>query len=303
MKNKIVAWLKLARLRFYPLALAAYSIGAASAFRVEHQFDRTVYIVGFLCIFFLELCTVFCNEYFDLPTDSLNKTGSIFTGGSRMVVSGKITLKELRTAVLMLFCLIFISGYFLSRTFRGSSASLVPSILLLGLILGPGYTAPPFKFSYRGLGEFVVALTFSPYLILSGYSFQTGRLDSAVPWLLSIPLFLAILPSIILAGIPDYESDLAFSKKTLAAILGPKKAAFLAVSFAFAAAASGLALRWVGVLAGPAGHAIFITVPHAVFLGVAIRGFRKRKIDTVIKHALIYILWFCVVPLSCMVFR
>jgi 1,4-dihydroxy-2-naphthoate polyprenyltransferase len=226
MKNKIVAWLKLARLRFYPLALAAYSIGAASAFRVEHQFDRTVYIVGFLCIFFLELCTVFCNEYFDLPTDSLNKTRSLFTGGSRMVVSGKITLKELRTAVLLLFCLIFISGYFLSRTFRGSSASLVPSILLLGLILGPGYTVPPLKFSYRGLGEFVVALTFSPYLILSGYSFQTGRLDSAVPWLLSIPLFLAILQSIILAGIPDYESDLAFSKKLWRSSWGRKKRSF-----------------------------------------------------------------------------
>jgi hypothetical protein len=54
------------------------------------------------------------------------------------------------------------------------------------------------------------------------------------------------------------------------------------------------------ILSGPASPAIFITIPHAAFLGTAIRGYRKRNSDTVMKSALIYILWFCVVPLSCM---
>src|SRR5690606_12152185 len=98
-------------------------------------------------------------------------------------------------------------------------------------VLALGYTIPPLKFSYRGLGELVVSFTHSFGVILFGFHFQGGNIFDPSPWLLSIPLFLAIFPSIILAGIPDHDADKAVGKKTLAVRLGIKRAVALAMLF------------------------------------------------------------------------
>ena len=166
-KDKIFSWLKLARLQFYPMAWIAYTIGAASAARLEQEFDSKVYILGYVCVLLIELCTVFCNEYFDFPTDSINRNASLFTGGSRVLVAQKLSFSEIRAAIFVTICLLLIFGYLLARAFESAFSVIV--ILLIGLFLGSGYTALPFKFSYRGLGEVVVAVTFGPYLIISGF--------------------------------------------------------------------------------------------------------------------------------------
>jgi 1,4-dihydroxy-2-naphthoate octaprenyltransferase len=301
LREKTIAWLKLARLQFYPMGWVAYTIGAASAARNEHQFDLSIYLIGYLCIFLMELCTVFTNEYFDFKTDSINKNGSVFTGGSRMIVSGKIGFTEIRIAIVAVAFLTLFFGYILLRIFPGNSGFLI-ALILVGLILGAEYTAPPIRFSYRGLGEFVVAFMFSPYLIVSGYFFQTGYLPEYETWLLSVPLFLAIFPAIILAGIPDHKSDLVVSKKTLAVILGPRKAAILALLFASLAAAFGILLWRLKIVSGTIGLIFIFTIPHTVLLGVSIFRYLQteildKRIVQSLTLALTYIVWFGTIPL------
>src|SRR5690606_41183062 len=79
------------------------------------------------------------------------------------------------------------------------------AVMLSLFILAMGYTNPPLKLSYRGMGELDVGLTHSLGVILCGYIFQNGLPGDAFPWLLSVPLFLSIIPSILLAGFPDYN--------------------------------------------------------------------------------------------------
>lgn len=48
-------------------------------------------------MFLIEFCTVLCNEYFDLPSDKINKNYSMFTGGSRMIVIGNIKSEQVKS--------------------------------------------------------------------------------------------------------------------------------------------------------------------------------------------------------------
>jgi 4-hydroxybenzoate polyprenyltransferase len=152
----------------------------------------------------------------------------------------------------------------------------------------------------------VVGGTHSFFVVAGGYLFQTGAWARTLPWALSVPLFLSVLPAIILAGIPDRRADEGVSKKTLAVALGPEKAIKMARVLVVSAAAAGLCLRWAGVLPGAAGAGIYGVVLHggALLLGLSrllrSRSF-DRRIDRVMVLSLSYILWFALVPLLSLV--
>ena len=56
----------------------------------------------------------------------------------------------------------------------------------------PTWWGPPLKFSHRGFGEFNVALTHSADTILAGYVAQGGGWTDSSPWLLALPLGVAL---------------------------------------------------------------------------------------------------------------
>jgi 1,4-dihydroxy-2-naphthoate octaprenyltransferase len=58
-QSKIKAWLKAARLQFYPMAWIAYTLGALSGAAHWGKFELAPYLAGYLFLFFLELLTVF----------------------------------------------------------------------------------------------------------------------------------------------------------------------------------------------------------------------------------------------------
>jgi 1,4-dihydroxy-2-naphthoate octaprenyltransferase len=152
------------------------------------------------------------------------------------------------------------------------------------------------------MGELVVGITHSPYVILCGFIFQAGSLGDPRPWMISIPLFFAVLAAITLAGIPDYRADETVGKKTLSVIFGQKSACLLAMVFATVAVAMAelvlqfMALeRWGYVL-------VMLAIPHWIVLTICIGRFIKsghydRKINGIMQLALTYVIWFAIVPL------
>ncbi len=302
MKDKILAWLKIVRLQFYPVTWIAYSLGAVAASSSSQKFDLQVYGVGYLALFFVELSTILTNEYYDYGTDRLNKNAGPFTGGTRMLVEGKLGFPEVKAGILVALLLVVGSSSMLIRINQDVSPFSILFLLLIGVFLGLGYTAPPFKFSYRGLGEITVGLTHSPYVILCGYIFQGGSWQSPLPWLICIPLFFATLGAITLAGIPDRLADQGVSQRVLAVLFGPRGAAVLASFFVCIATVSGMLLGYFKIIKGVRGGTIFIVIPHGLILLYGLFKFIQssnydRKIDGIMTLSLSYIIWFGIIPL------
>src|SRR5262249_31892690 len=90
------AWLAALRLHVYPRAGAAYGIGGAGALQASGTFDAAAFWLGWLSLFCLEALTVFTNEYFDIESDRRNANYGPFTGGSRVLVEGRITAARMR---------------------------------------------------------------------------------------------------------------------------------------------------------------------------------------------------------------
>ena len=63
---------------------------------------------------------------------------------------------------------------------------------IVGFVVSLGYTAPPLKFVYRGLGEIAVALGFGPLMLLGAYVVQTGGALAWEPLVASIPVALLV---------------------------------------------------------------------------------------------------------------
>ena len=296
-----LVWLKAIRLQFYPMTFIAYVSGALAAESSGYGFHSSVFWLGYVWLFFLEAATVLLNEYFDYATDKKNSFFGPFTGGSRVLVDKQLTFNQIKKGVFFSLVLSFI---FLGIVLLHFTASLVPTLITAAslIVLALGYTVPPLKLSYRGLGELTVGITHSFAVVLCGYLLMGGQISDRLPWLTSMPLFFAVLPSIMLAGIPDYDADRAASKRTLPVRLGKKSAAVLALVFVWLAAAIVILLKafqpalslFIGML--------YFVVPHAFVLSYFLNRYIKdhnpaKRIDVLILISLVYIIWFGIIPL------
>ncbi|HEX5796005.1 MAG TPA: NAD(P)H-dependent oxidoreductase, partial [Geminicoccaceae bacterium] len=239
-RRKLSSWLRALRLQFYPMTWLAYLIGALVA--GTGGFDCAAFGLGLLCLFFIEVATVLANEHYDFETDRRNQNHGPFTGGSRVLVTGALSFAEVRGGIAAALVLALLSALWLVA---GSAAPAAVVLPLLGVIavLALGYTVPPLKLSYRGLGELDVGITHSLGAILAGFVFQGGAWTAAEPWLLSLPLCLAVLPGITLSGVPDHDADRAVGKRTIVVRAGLRGAYAIAALCTVLAAVAALALQ------------------------------------------------------------
>jgi len=297
-RRSLGAWVAAMRLQFHPMAWGAYAIGAAGAVQASGSFDAAAFWLGLVSLFLLEVITVFTNDYFDFESDRRNRNFGPFTGGSRVLVDGRITPAHMRSGIA------WAMGGFVAAFLALSAMVPAPGLIVLGLIaiLAVGYTTPPLKLCWRGLGEVDVALTHSTVIILCGFLFQGGAWNASFPWLVSAPLFLAVLPAIILSGIPDYAADQAAGKRSLAVVVGPRAAVRIAQAAAILAAVTALVWAQRDVAASSFDGIGLAVVPHALLLTWLLeRHLRSARpggrIDGLMALALLYIVWFVAVPL------
>jgi 1,4-dihydroxy-2-naphthoate polyprenyltransferase len=299
MRRSLTAWLTSFRLQFHPMAWLTYAIGAAGAWHATGHFSWVAFWLGLACLFFLELATVFTNDQFDFESDAINRHHGPFTGGSRVLVDGSISFADMQVAVLLA-----LGSFLLSALALATMIPPFPSLLVLAAlgVLAIGYTVPPLRLCWRGLGEIDVGLTHSVGVVLCGYAFQGGTLTNAWPWLVAVPLFFAILPAITLSGIPDYSADRAVGKGTIAVRFGPRVAVRLAQATTVVAALVSAVLSPGLIGSGTLAPILLLVLPHAIALVVVLERYLRRRceprrIDGLMGLALSYILWFVAIPL------
>jgi len=210
-----LGWLTLrtTRLPFLTATIVPVVLGILIA--VTHgAFDLLTALLTVIGASFVQLAINVSNDVFDTAqgADDANVTPTKFSGGSRVIQYGLVTFRQMATLAFGFFAAAAVIGLVL-LVLRGSQALLV--IGVVGFVVGLGYTAPPLKLVYRGLGEIAVAVGFGPLMLLGAYVVQTRGALAWEPFVASIPIALLIALVLYVNEIPDRRGDARAGKRTL----------------------------------------------------------------------------------------
>lgn len=184
------------------------------------------------------------NDYYDElnGTDRINTERIFpFTGGSRFIQNGVLTLRQTGIFGATLLGVVIIAGLWLTQHSG-------PGLLLIGsagMLIGWAYSAPPLKLNSRGWGEICVAAGFTLIAIGADYVQRGGY--SILTLYAVIPYSLLVTNILYINQFPDYRADLAAGKHHWVVRLGLERARWGYVVIAVAANA------WLGAVVG-SGH-------------------------------------------------
>ena len=273
--NKVFAWIKAARMPSFFYLLPPFALGLLLACKEGAFWSESLFSIGILYIFFLQLFIVFANDLADVETDELNENPTIFSGGSRVLVHSLLSVKELITGSLSTLIVTIILVCVLAYK--------TGSVSVLGLgFMGPFllwiYSYEPFKLSYRGGGELLQALGLSFVLPLLGFKvFGGNQLSQCL--LVGFVSFPTQLACAMTTAIPDAVSDAKSHKNTFVVMLGPGYSCLIILSLhilsdflAFLFLAQGL------LFSGIAYSLLALVLPQLVLITCLILSFFRRSI-------------------------
>lgn len=256
--------LRTTRLPFLTATIVPVILGILIA--AHHgAFDPLTALLTVIGAAFVQLAINVSNDVFDTAqgADDANVTPTQFSGGSRVIQYGLVSFRQMATLAFTFYAAAAVIGLVL--------LAIQPSIELLligvvGFIVGLGYTAPPLKLVYRGLGEIAVALGFGPLMLLGAYVVQTGGALSWDAFIASLPVALLVALILYVNEIPDRRGDAHAGKRTLpvrwsshAVVLGYR----VTVVAAYALVIVGVVAGWLPLPA----LAVLLTVPLARQVG------------------------------------
>lgn len=211
--DKLKSFLLASRPKTLFAALTPVLVGSALAYSMG-SFKPLAAFVALTCAVLIQVATNFVNDLYDFLSGADNEDR---LGPTRALASGQITIKEMRLAIIILFCLTFLLGLYL--------VSLAGwPVLIIGVVsimAGYAYTAGPFPLAYNGLGDLFVFVFFGLVATVGTYYVQVLDISS-VSILVSIPCGALITNILIVNNYRDVETDRNSGKKTLAVILGRK---------------------------------------------------------------------------------
>jgi len=223
----------LVRYRFFLFAgLLPYLLGAAWASGMAGTFNVAMFWSGLGGVVLAVIGVEAYNEYFDArmgtdrvfnPHDVPPVTDAVFWIGTAA------------------FAAALVVGVYLTARVGWP----VLAFALLGGAAAIFYEAPPIRWSYRGLGEAVIALAYGPWMVL-GSLYLHSRDISWSALLASLVPGLLIMALAVVNAIPDFHQDRLVGKRNLVVRLGRERAVWLYLTLA----ASGLSVVAAGVMLG-----------------------------------------------------
>ncbi len=207
---KIAAWIQAAR----PLAHANIAIpllvGEVLGWALVGTWDLRLVALTHVAAVLDQLFIVFANDVADEAADRDNDDATPFSGGSRVLVEGKISPAALRRASWLAALALLVLAAAMAL---GMDRPLLFPGWVLGIALLWAYSYPPLRLSYRGHGEIAQGLGLGVVLPLIGFYTVTGSLQG-MPWPALAPLFLIGLAGNINTALPDARADAAADKSS-----------------------------------------------------------------------------------------
>jgi len=182
----------------------------------QNHFHWLLFIAMFIASTLIQAATNMFNEYFDYKR-GLDTKESVGIGGT--IVRDGIAPKTVLYLGYM-FCMIaiLIGGYICLSTSLG--LAFVGAICMMA---GYFYTGGPYPIAYTAFGELVAGLFMGLVLVLISFYVQTGSI-TLTSILISIPIAILCGGILMANNIRDLDGDKENGRRTLAILLGRKKA-------------------------------------------------------------------------------
>jgi len=205
------------RLPFLTATIVPVFLGLAAA-AYDRHFSIGLALLTLVGAVAVHLGLNVANDVFDTLSgvDDVNFTPTKFSGGSRVVQYGLVSLRQMMTLAAVFYVVAIIVGLVLVAI---SGLGLL-WLGVAGVLISYFYTAPPLRLVHRGLGELCVALGFGPIMVLGAYFVQTGHY-ALRPLILSIPVAILVMLILYANEVPDRFADGKAGKRTLVVRMQP----------------------------------------------------------------------------------
>jgi 1,4-dihydroxy-2-naphthoate polyprenyltransferase len=246
-------WLRAARLQLHTIGFTPLLLGNIAAWYEHGYFSWPRFILSLLIGLLIHLITALVNDVADIRTDEANLSRTPFSGGSGVVVEGRLSRSDLIAgasgAAFLSLVLTFVLIFALHVHFG------IIFFVGWGMMSAVGYSLPPIKLSYRGGGEFLVLVTYSFALVGAGYFVQAGPAYSPLIWAFGTPIGFAVFSLITITQFPDLDADRKAGKRSLVILFGVNttlRIVSLAIVLSIASVAvfllAGFVPLWAGAL-------------------------------------------------------
>ncbi|MCH9686625.1 MAG: prenyltransferase [Deltaproteobacteria bacterium] len=214
------AWIQASR----PLAQANIAVplllGEMLAFVQCMRLDIGLLIVAHAFGILDQLFIVWANDLADEEADRANEAPTLFSGGSRVLVQGLLTRRQLaRAAAGAAMAMLALSIY----TAVAMDRPAMPLAWAMAIALLWVYSFPPGRLSYRGAGAITQAFGVMVALPMLGFYLQCGDIRG-FPWPALVACFALGLAGNITTALPDHPADEQTGKATWAVRYGPARA-------------------------------------------------------------------------------
>ena len=196
------------------------------------------------------------------------------TFGSSGLLVGKIMQPKqiFKGGVIVISVALGIGLYLVSVTPNGL---FLLGLIFIGGILGVFYTAQPFAFKYRALGDIAVFISIGSAMVLGAYYVQVHRFSWA-PVLYALPIALLVDAILHSNNLRDIESDEAVHIKTIPILIGEKASKWVYYGLIFGAYVLILILIvWAGL--PMLSLLTFLSLPLAIKLVKMVRDKEKMS--------------------------
>jgi 1,4-dihydroxy-2-naphthoate polyprenyltransferase len=231
--RRLLQILSMVRYRFFLYAgLLPYLLGAAWAYGIYGVFDAPIFWSGLAGVVLAVIGVEAFNDYFD----SRMGTDRVFNPEDEPPTS---------IWVLWLGVLAFAGALAVGVYLAVRDGWPILAFALLGGAAAIFYEAPPIRWSYRGLGEAIIGLSYGPWMVLGSLYLHTRAISWGALWASLVPGLL-IMALAVVNAIPDFHQDRLVGKRNLVVRLGRRRAVWLYLALA----AGGLFVVLAGVIAG-----------------------------------------------------
>lgn len=258
-------WWRLLRPHTLTASFIPVFIGTMFAY-IDGSFKFMTFISMLLASILIQAATNMFNEYYDYVR-GLDNEQSVGIGGT--IVRDKVAPKTVLKLALTFFGIAILLGVYICIV----SSWWIAVIGIICMIFGYLYTGGPFPIAYTPLGELFSGFLMGTVIIGISYYIQTLTLTAAVLWV-SIPIAIFIGTIMLANNIRDLDGDKINGRKTIAILLGQKKAIVLLASMFVVAYGSTVLFIIIGIL--PLWSLItFISIKKAVDVIIKFQGKTK----------------------------